>query len=452
MSHSSGWLDELTAIVGHDAIQTGPATAAYCVDEQAVGVAVSPASVEQVAAVLALANQEHLAVVPWGGGTSMGYGNAPQRANIALRLHQLNRVLEHEPADLTATVQAGITMSALARQLGTRGQWWSVDPPWPESATLGGVLATNSSGPKRLLYGTPRDIVIGMQVVHADGTVTKAGGKVPKNVTGYDMLKLYINSLGTLAVIVEATLKLRPLPPTQQVVRATFSSADAGGRTAQQLLGSELLPSAVELVSPALTKALSQALEGPPAERGWSLLVGVDGVEQAVARQIRQLEELCRQAGATACWTGEDDGRLWAAIQMRLRPQGNDRLRGVVIRIGTVRTQTLGLLAALQRLVAPGEESVAISGRLGNGLIYASIPVEPGSVGEAELARALTELRASLEKTRGYLVIESAPPSFKARLDCWGDVGPQIEVMRDLKRAFDPRGVLNPGRYLSGLS
>ncbi|MGH8057235.1 MAG: FAD-binding oxidoreductase, partial [Candidatus Entotheonellia bacterium] len=364
----------------------------------------------------------------------------------------LNRVLEHEPADLTATVQAGITMSELARQLGNRGQWWSVDPPWPESATLGGVLATNSSGPKRLLYGTPRDIVIGMQVVHADGTVTKAGGKVPKNVTGYDMLKLYINSLGTLAVIVEATLKLRPLPPTQQVVRATFSSADAGGRTAQQLLGSELLPSAVELVSPALTKALSQALEGPPAERGWSLLVGVDGVEQAVARQIRQLEELCLQAGATACRTGEDDGRLWAAIQMRLRPQGNDRLRGVVIRIGTVRTQTLGLLAALQRLVAPGEESVAISGRLGNGLIYASIPVEPGSVGEAELARALTELRASLEKTRGYLVIESAPPSFKARLDCWGDVGPQIEVMRDLKRAFDPRGVLNPGRYLSGLS
>src|SRR5262249_46223876 len=158
-----------------------------------------------------LAHRKELAVVPWGGATTMGMGRPPERVDIVLRLHRLSRMLEHAPADLTASAQAGITIARLQSQLGSRGQWWPIDPARPESATFGGLLATTSSGPKRYLYGTARDLLIGITVVHADGMISKAGGKVTKNVTGYDMMKLYIGALGTLAVIVEATLKLRPL-------------------------------------------------------------------------------------------------------------------------------------------------------------------------------------------------------------------------------------------------
>ncbi len=451
MADISRLIDELIAVVGEDSVQTGAAMDAYRVEEKVPWAAVSPADVDQVAAVLALAHRESLAVVPWGGGTSMALGLPPERVDIALRLHRLNRLLEHEPADLSATAQAGIPMGDLQRQLGRRGQWWAIDPQWPEDATLGGVLATNSSGPKRLLYGTARDLVIGIKVVHADGSISKAGGKVTKNVTGYDMMKLYINSLGTLGVIVEATLKLRPLPPVQRMVWASFVSAAAGGCAARQILASELLPNAVELVNPAVSAFLHQTVEGPEGEEKWSLLVGMDGVEPAVARQIHQLEEICRETGATGWWTGNDDGRLWTALQARFRPQGADGMQRVVIRVGTVRTQIMGILEMLERSAASLNAPAELTARMGNGIIYSSILLHADSGGDLRLAKALDDVRARLADARGYLVIESAPPSFKPLCDCWGDMGPQLEVMRGLKLAFDPRRVLNPGRFIGGL-
>lgn len=451
MANISRLLDELAAIVGQGYIYTGPGTEAYRVDDKAPWVAAAPESVEQVAAILGLAHREALAVVPWGGGTTMALGHPPERIDLVLGLQRMSAVLEHEPADLTATVQAGITIADLQRQLHTRGQWWTVNPPWPERATLGGVLATNSSGPKRLLYGTARDLVIGLRVVHADGSTSKCGGKVTKNVTGYDMMKLYIKSLGTLAVVVEATLKLRPLPPVQQVVWATFPRADAGGRAVQQLLASELLPNAIELVNLPVSTLLGQASDGPDSAGVWSLLVGVDGVEQAVARQVRQLEGICREAGATAWWVGIDDGRLWTALQARFRPQGADRAHRIVIRIGTVLTHVMGVLARLEQIITPSDDMGELTARAGNGIIYASIPLNGDPARESQLALALRDLRASLAETRGYLEIESAPPSFKAQFDVWGEIGMQLEVMRGLKHAFDARRVLNPGRFVGGL-
>ncbi len=451
MADVSGLIDELTACVGGEFVQTTPLTDGYRVDGREPWVVVSPASVEQAAAVLALAHREELAVVPWGGATTMGMGQPPERMDIALRLHRLNRMREYEPADLTATAQAGITIASLQSQLGSRRQWWPLDPAWPEFATLGGVLATNSSGPKRCLYGTARDSLIGITVVHADGMISKAGGKVTKNVTGYDMMKLYIGSLGTLAVIVEATLKLRPLPPTQQVMWAAFASADAAWTAGRQLLTSQLLPSAVELVNPAVAAGLQQTVTGPESAERWSLLVGVDGAPQAVARQVREIEGICRQAGTTAWWTGADDSRLWQALQTRFRPQEADRQDCLVIRAGTVRTQVLALVARLVQIGRLVNVPVELAARLGNGIVYGTFLLN-GDAGRAtSLAHALAEIRGQLAAMRGYLVLESAPPSFKAQFDCWGDLGTQAQVMGELKREFDPRRVLNPGRFVHGL-
>jgi glycolate oxidase FAD binding subunit len=451
MADVGSLIEALIAIAGEAFVRPSPPVEGYDVDGCAPWAVVSPGTIDEVAAVLALAHREGLAVTPWGGGTAMAMGRRPERLDVVLSLHRLHHLVEHEPADLVATAQAGITVSRLQTQLGSRGQWWPLDPPHPEAATLGGVLATNASGPKRFLYGTARDLVIGLKVVHADGTVTKAGGKVTKNVTGYDMTKLYIGSLGTLAVIVEATLKLRPLPPVQQVVWATFPSAEAAWRAARQLLSSPLAPNAVELVNAAIAGFLQRHVAGPDRAEGWSLLVGVDGVPRAVARQVRELEAMGREAGLTAWWTDVDDGRLWRALQARFRPQGPEREARLVVRLGTVRTQVLPWLARLAPAGAPWQAAAEFTARLGNGLIYASLPCPDDSAQAAHLVRFLTEVRAQLAATRGYLVVESAPAGFKAQFDCWGDVGPQAEVMGALKCQFDPQRVLNPGRFVNGL-
>jgi len=451
MSDVATLIDALIAIVGQPFVRTTPQADIYRLDERVPWVVVSPGTVEEVAAVLALAHGAELAVVPWGGGTTMGLGQPLERMDIVLCLHRLNHILEHEPAELTATVQAGITIAALQNQLGSRGQWWPVDPPLPESATLGGVLATNVSGPKRLLYGTARDLVIGVQVVHADGVSSKAGGKVAKNVTGYDMMKLYIGSLGTLAVIVGATLKLRPLPPVQQLVWAGFPTPVAAWQAAQPLLRSQLLPNAVELVNPTVAAFLQRNVAGPDSGQGWGLLVGFDGVEPAVARQIRELQGMCQAADMTAWWTDLDDGRLWRALQARFRPQGTERDERLVLRVATVRTEVLPWLDGLARDEVCGGEGLELTARLGNGLIFANLPYPHDRAGTERLMERMTEMRAQLMARRGYLVIESAPVSFKAQFDSWGDLGPQAEVMSALKREFDPRRVLTPGRLFNGL-
>jgi glycolate oxidase FAD binding subunit len=451
MVDASKVIEALHDIVGAEFVRSPTSDEACCVDGQAPWVVVVPADVNQVAAVLALAHREELALVPWGGGTTMSMGHPPERLDIVLCLQRLNRVLEHEPADLTATAQAGISMAELQQGLGSGGQWWPLDPPVPEQATLGGVLATNASGPKRLLYGTARDLLIGIKVVHADGAISKAGGKVAKNVTGYDMMKLYIGSLGTLAVIVEATLKLRPLPSVQRLVWATFTTAAAAAAVARPLLASALLPNALEVVNPPVTALLRQSLDGPEGGDGWSLIVGIDGPEQAVARQLRDIDTLSRQGAATTCWAGKDDGGLWRALQRRFRPYGPASVEHVVMRLGTVRTQVEAILHKIAALEARLDTPVELAARFGNGLVYGNIPLNGALDQSAEVAQVLTELRADLASQRGYLVVESAPPRFKAHFDCWGDLGPQAEVMAALKHEFDPRRVLNPGRFVAHL-
>jgi len=455
MVDDSRLIGELSAIVGAGFVQTLTGLDAYYVDNRVPWAIVSPGDIDQVARVLRLAHREELAVVPWGGGTTMAMGYPPERLDFVLSLQRLTCILEHEPADLTATVQAGITMADLRRQLGSRGQCWPIDTPLPAAATLGGVLATNTSGPKRLLYGTARDLLIGITVVQADGTISKAGGKVTKNVTGYDMMKLYIGSVGTLAVIAEATLKLRPVPSSQKLAWATFASREAAAEAARRLLASELLPNAIELVNPPMTAFLRQSVNGPAGDAGWSLLLGIDGADAAVDRQQREIHTLSQACGATAWWTGTDDGSVWQALLDRFRPDRSAQMEYVITRVGTVRTRVGAILDKLTELGARLDIPIELSARIGNGLVYASFRLNGDVDGDvdqsANLTQALTEMRQNLAAERGYVVVESAPLAFKTRFDCWGDVGPQAEVMAGLKRAFDPRRVLNPGRFIAHL-
>jgi len=257
--------------------------------------------------------------------------------------------------------------------------------------------------------------------------------------------------VGTLAVIAEATLKLRPLPSSQQLTWATYVSREAAAEAARRLLASGLLPNAIELVNPPLTAFLRQRVNGPAGNAGWSLLVGVDGAEAAVDRQRREINTLSQTCGATAWWTGTDDGDLWQALLDRFRPSRLAPMDHAVIRVGTVRTRVEAILDKLAELSSRLDTPMELSARVGNGLVYASFRLNGDAEQSARLTRMLTELRQGLTAERGYMVVESASPALKTQLDCWGEVGPQAEVMVGLKRAFDPRRVLNPGRFVAHL-
>src|SRR5205814_1029537 len=263
----------------------------YVIEGRTPEAAVRPGSVDEVAAVIAQAAEAGVPVVPWGGGSAIGVGAPPARAGLVLVLTRLDALVEHEPGDLTATAQAGITIAALQAALRARGQWLSLDPSDAARATLGGVLAANASGPRRHLYGTARDLLIGVTVGTADGAVVHGGGKVVKNVAGYDLPKLFVGSFGTLGVIVEATVKLRPLPDAERLVAVRFERLQDAGAALRNLLGSDLIPNAVDLLDGPSAGALG--LPAAPA----TLAVGFDGLGEQVDWQVAELATVVVRCG-----------------------------------------------------------------------------------------------------------------------------------------------------------
>src|SRR4029077_13407450 len=210
-----GLAQRLEAELGVDVVNREPSLLAlHQVDGQAATILCSPATPEQVAAILRICSEANAAVVPWGGGTAIRIGNLPRHIDVVVRLDRLNRLVEHDHANLTATVQSGMMLPALRDLFAPQNQFLPFDPPGYASATVGGVVASNLNGPRRSYYGSVRDLVIGMKVVLASGEQIKAGGKVVKNVAGYDMCKLFVGSLGTLGIIIEVTLRVAPIPET----------------------------------------------------------------------------------------------------------------------------------------------------------------------------------------------------------------------------------------------
>jgi glycolate oxidase FAD binding subunit len=437
---------------GEGLVPAGPARAAFAVDGVAPGVVAQPATVEELSALLRAAHEAGATVVPWGGGTKQTLGATPPRVDLVVGLGRMARLLEHEPADLTASFQAGMRLAEVNAALGRANQWLALDPPHLDRCTVGGVLATNSSGPRRLRYGTARDLVIGVRVVHADGTVTKGGAKVVKNVTGYDMNKLYIGSLGTLAVIAEVTVKLSPRPVEEQTWVVQLPSLDAAAGLVARTLDSHLVPTALELVTPGAARALPGNVGGP-REGGVLLAAAFGGIPDEVRAQLAWVREAAAAAGARdeRVVEGEAQEAFWDAVRNfpRRLGQGDER-EWAVAKASLVITAVPTLLAAAESLRARhGLAEVAATAEAGSGSARVAL------AGPAErLAAALRDLREvarSGGKNAGHLVIEAAPAAVKRAVDPWGPVGPPLRLMQALKDQFDPDRRLNPGRFVGGI-
>ncbi|HKH09840.1 MAG TPA: FAD-binding oxidoreductase [Rubrobacter sp.] len=415
-------LEDLQNIVGEEhAREAGTDDA---IDGVAPSFVVEPGSTEEISGLMKYANDRDLAVAPRGGGTTMSLGNPPRELDLILGTTRMDGVVEHVPGDQVVRVQSGIRFGGLQERLAESDQMLGVDPPEAgEGATVGGIVAANSSGPRRYRYGTVRDLIIGITVVLADGTVAKAGGKVVKNVAGYDLSKLFTGSLGTLGVIAECNFRLHPRPETARTVVVELPDTASAGAASQAILHAQIVPSAVELLWDGETRQITVLIEGIPT--------GVEAQSEATSHILGSFGEVREVSDDEAGSSGPPGaGGEGVAVKISAPPA---ELTGVL-------DSTLGACSRLG--VTP-----RITGHAGTGVTYVGL-----SGGEEEArAGVVEELREIWLRRGGSLVVREAPPAFKERVEAWGPIGSRLEVTRRVKEKFDPRGILNPGRFVGGI-
>jgi glycolate oxidase FAD binding subunit len=434
METSDSLHDQLRHIVGESGILSKEHVSDYTYDGIVPKVVVLPTSVPEMQNVLRFASEQNLSVMPAGAGTKLGIGNIAEKINIVLATTRLNKVIEYEPADLTVTVEAGIRLAELQTELAKNRQFFPLNPPYADRCTIGGIVSTNVSGPLRLRYGTARNLVLGMHVVHTTGTVVKSGGKVVKNVAGYDLNKLYIGAFGTLGIITEVTLKLAPLPTQQAILGIQFQTIKDAVSTGLNIVCSQTLPTFVNLF---VNIEINQFQEKKP-----TLLVGFAGDPETVAWQLNSTEKLVEQNDAIGVQKieGESHNSISHVIQEFSavdRPSGT-----VLVKVNLKRTDITEFIEHTL------EDTCQMMVTLGNGVLYLKIPID-STTDFQELANTLTQLRQRAIDVRGNLIIETAPPELKQQIDVWGPIGGTLNLMKQVKAKFDGGNVLNPGRFVS---
>ncbi|MBB6627327.1 FAD-binding oxidoreductase [Nocardioides sp. KIGAM211] len=390
------------------------------VDGVRPGLVARPADTDQVAEVLRAAAAHGLTVVPRGRGTKLSWGTAPRSADVLLDVSGLDRVLEHAAGDLIVATQAGARLADVQQVVGEGGQWLALDETVP-GASIGGTLAANTSGPRRVATGTARDLLIGVTVVRADGVVAKAGGKVVKNVAGYDLGKLVIGSAGTLAVVVDATFRLHPVAPARRWVTVAVDDAARAGALSQDVVHAQVVPSAVEV-------------DWTPAGDG-SVSVLLEGREDGVVARADAVRRLLGDAATV----GTDAPAAGATYPWDLTATGD--LRATALKL------TFVLSGLTDVLAAAGAAGASVRGSAGAGVAYAALPSDRPA---EEVAAAVDRLRAACASHGGTAVVVDAPAAVKAAVDVWGPV-PALDLMRRVKDQFDPDHRLSPGRYVGGI-
>ena len=400
---------------------------------------VAPSSAEQASDVMQFAAAERLAVIAAGSRSCIEAGNLLTQADLILSTRQMNRFVGHEPADLVATAEAGMTLHEFQKRLGEAGQGLPIDPPDDGSATIGGVVASGSAGPQSLGYGSLRSFVIGLRAVLADGRQIKAGGKVVKNVAGYDLCKLFTGSYGTLALITEVTFKLRPVPAEARTIVALGPRATslAAGRR----LATDFSPVAVEIVSSGLSKELGLGLA--PKADDCVLLVRFAGSARAVITQTAQALKTLRDEGMR-CATYDDEPSIWQTLASVSSESQYDLSWRTRVR-ATDLPAVVEEVAALERDDA-WRSTVRWHAGIGDGCLQA---LARSPVYHQEAVRALERLRQSAEDRGGSLIMEKAPVEVKRDFDSWGSFGSAGDLMMRVKRQLDPEKVLSPGRFFS---
>ena len=379
---------------------------------------ITPATADDVAAALRRAAEARQTIAIRGAGSKADWGRAGARADAVLDMRSLNHIVAHEHGDMTVTVEAGASLADVNRALAAHRQWLPLDPPFADRATIGGILATNDSGPLRHRYGTPRDLVIGVQLATTDGALAKAGGRVVKNVAGYDLGKVVAGSFGALAAIVTATFKLAPIPAASKTISADVADAASLASAIGAVMSSTLEPIAFEVVS-------RPDAAGPVAR--FALLVRFASVAAAVDAQTKQATAtLGPYARRVETLEGDAERSAWREHADALWTRD-----GAIVRASWLPANIARVVEELGAYPLAGRATV------GAGLVRLT-----GT--DDEQARAVERLRGS--RVLGNVVVARASEDVKRRAGVWGSHGDRQKILESLKRAFDPTGTLNPGR------
>jgi glycolate oxidase FAD binding subunit len=421
----AAWSD-LRALVGAEHLRA--ATMEDAVDGILPEMVVEPGNAEEVASVLKIATAASLAIIPRGGATKMAWGNPPDGGGLILSTRHLNRIVEHAWGDMTATVEAGCTFQQFQQTLAEHGQRLALDPLWPDQATIGGILATNDSGPLRVRFGSLRDLIIGITLALPDGTLAKSGGKVVKNVAGYDLPKLATGSLGTLGIITQAIFRLHPVPRETRTLSFCLPESEPSSAASMNALvlaiqDCNMVPTGVQVrAGNSLTPELDVRFEGTAT-----------GCEA-------QMEQTLRMASGAGCIDSPADvwnarSTLWSGTEP-----------SVVCKFSLLPAD----LGTFVDLIRQASERLHLHWRLvaqavGAGHLRIEGPDAPA------LLDAVEQLRKSLESRGGSFSILRCPLEIKSQMDVWGSAGDALALMRSIKAQFDPAGVLNPGRFIGGI-
>jgi glycolate oxidase FAD binding subunit len=412
---------KLISFIGSEHVRTTSAADAIIgVQPKAL---VAPSNERELAEVLRLSNEAGLAVIPCGGGTKRGWGNPPSRADLVLSTARLNEITEHAWADLTVTVEAGCTIQKLQESLAQHGQRLALDPLWPEKATVGGVLSANDSGALRLRFGALRDLIIGVTLAIPDGTLASSGGKVVKNVAGYDLPKLATGAFGTLGIITRAVFRLHPLPRNTRSFSVVTSTGEETRRFVQAVQNSKLAHTALQA----------------RFESGVSPLVDVlfEGTEAGLSAQEAHLKILAETSAVT-----EASPEVWSARQglwSFSKPESVALAKFSIVPVEIEKSmETIAKSAGARRL-----QWKAVVQATGIGWLR----LEGDS---KDLRVSLQELREQFERSAGSLVVFHRPVAMPA-MDTWGDAGDALPLMKAVKQQLDPKHTLNPGRFVGGI-
>jgi len=386
-----------------------------------------PTDADAVAATLEWASSEQLKVMVVGGRTKLAWGVPSGQIDLFLSTSGLSAVVEHRHGDLTTTVEAGATLASVNATLKAHRQWLPWDPPWADRATIGGIVATNDSGPRRHGFGAPRDSIIGITMARIDGEVAKAGGIVVKNVAGYDLSRLLTGSFGCLGVIVTATFKLAPIAPASRTVEVTINAFKSSADIVADLLASALTPTAIELMS---TAAVTR------------LLVRFESVEQAAVQQAAEACDIVGPRGSSQTLDGNEETAAWE----RHATHWSSSAGGTLLKVSCVPAELILTLSWLRTQASATGLDVAVAGRAGLGVVDVRLD------GALETqARVISELRERLPIGRGSAVIRHGDAALRQRVSAWGCIGDGKRVMQAVKQRFDPDNLLNVGRGPGGL-
>jgi glycolate oxidase FAD binding subunit len=405
---------------------------------------VKPNTQAELAEIIALAYRNRWGVLPGGSGSKLSWGglvqadppNPPyqggQRELVAVSTERLNQLIDHAAGDLTVTAEAGMKFAQLQQILASKGQFLALDPAFPQMATLGGIVATGDSGFLRHRYGGVRDQLIGLSFVRSDGQIAKAGGRVVKNVAGYDLMKLFTGSYGTLGIICQVTFRVYPLPAASQTVALT-GSPDAIASAGQTLVASALTPTAVELLSP-------QLVADSLGKRDTGLLVRFQSIPESVQEQSNRLLEVGKALGLEGISLGGDDeAQLWQRLREQMDAPAAEP--AILCKIGVRPSLAAGALTLMETLLSPA----------GAGLIHLGSGLGVLRFAGENLTERVLKMRSICQEKGGFLTVLEAPVSVKQQLDVWGYTGNALDLMRRIKRQFDPENILSAGRFVGGI-